>query len=74
MSIDLTSDLAGFHQFVGDQLGSGVCLSPEQALAKWRERTATIEAVQSGLADIDAGRTRPADELIDSLREGLAQG
>jgi predicted transcriptional regulator len=71
MSTDLTNDLAGFHQFVGNQLGRGTDLSPEQALAKWRERNETIHGVRRGIADIDAGRSRPADELISELREGL---
>jgi predicted transcriptional regulator len=64
MSTEVISDLAGFHQFVGDRLSSGQQLSPEQALADWRERTATIQAVRRGIEDIDAGRTRPADDLM----------
>ena len=74
MSTDASSELAGFHQFLGSQLDSGVDVSPEQALAKWRERVATINAVRRGLADIEAGRTRPADELIEELRNGLPKG
>lgn len=65
-------NLASFHIFVGEQLQSGAAtLSPEQVLAMWRERMDTIASVSRGIADIDAGRTRSADEVLEELRREL---
>jgi predicted transcriptional regulator len=69
MSLETTSDLSGFHEFIGQQLQSGEPpLSPEQALAMWRERQETIASVRRGLADVEAGRTSPATEVLAALR------
>ncbi|MDZ4687026.1 MAG: hypothetical protein SH850_18270 [Planctomycetaceae bacterium] len=68
-----TSTLESFHQFVGQQLASATAepMSPEQALALWRERQDSLVAIREGLADVEAGRTRPADEVIRELRAKL---
>lgn len=73
MSVRDPSTLESFHRFVGEQLKSDnpTPMSPEQALALWREREETIAAIRDGLADIDAGRTRPADEVLRELRQEL---
>lgn len=65
--------LAEFHKFVGEQLQSvdASLLSPEEVLARWRERQSTLNAIREGLADIDAGRTRPVEDLLDELRARL---
>ena len=65
------SMLASFHQFIGEQLHSdtGVSISPEQALALWRERQETIEAVREGLADVEAGRTKPFDQFCREFEQ-----
>jgi hypothetical protein len=61
MSAETTSELAGFHAFIGQQLRLGSTqLSPERALEIWRERQATLESVRRGLADVEAGRTNRA--------------
>ena len=74
MSADIKDDLKSFHDFVGKQLGNGGAqLTPEQVLALWRERLNTIESVHRGLEDVEAGRTRPADQAIDQLRQELLQ-
>ncbi|MEX0700634.1 MAG: hypothetical protein WD069_00920 [Planctomycetales bacterium] len=64
------NELESFHEFVGERLRQGdAVISPEQALAQWRERVETVEAIREGLDDVRAGRVRPAAEVIDSLRE-----
>ncbi len=61
--------LASFHQFVGQQLASEdtAQMSPELAVAIWREREETLDAIREGLADVEAGRTFPAEEVIRQL-------
>ncbi len=73
MSVISTHPLAAFHKFVGDQLqnADASLMSPEEALARWRERQSTLSAIQEGLADIDAGRTRPVEELLEELQARL---
>ena len=65
--------LASFHQFIGQQLASesAAQMSPELALAMWRERQDAVAAIREGLADVDAGRTYPADDVIRELRAEL---
>lgn len=70
MSMAHTGTLAEFHKFVGQQLShpGAVSMSPEEALARWREHQATLAVIREGLADIDAERTRPVEELIQELK------
>jgi predicted transcriptional regulator len=71
-----TSPLESFHQFVGQQLASARVAqwSPEHLLALWRERQETVAAIHEGLEDVEAGRTRPADEVLRELRAELGDG
>ena len=72
MAVELRNNLESFHQFVGEQLeNGGATLSPEQVLAMWRERLETIESVRRGLEDVEAGRTKPAEQVIEQLRGEL---
>lgn len=66
MSARDASPLESFHQFIGDQLRCHPTptISPEQAVALWREREGTIEAVREGLRDVEAGRVKPVDEFL----------
>ena len=66
MSTSETHTLEDFHRFIGEQLRSDAAakMSPEQALALWRERHESIEAIEEGLADVEAGRTRPLDQFL----------
>lgn len=65
------NDLASFHVFVAEHLKSGGQeISPEQALALWRERLEAIESIGRGLADVEAGRTRLAKDLLEDVRNG----
>jgi len=68
-----TSTLESFHQFVGQQLAATTAepMSPEQALALWRERQESLAAIREGLADVEAGRTRPAEDVLRELRAEL---
>ena len=37
------------------------------------DRVEAIEAIQRGLADVKAGRTRPARQVFDRLRRGISR-
>jgi predicted transcriptional regulator len=68
--------LEQFHQFIGEQLQSDgtAHMTPEQALAAWRERQDSIAGIQEGLADIEAGRTKSLDDFLAEFqaRHGIA--
>ena len=68
-----STTLASFHQFIGQQLASesAAQMSLELALAMWRERQDAVAAIREGLADVDAGRTYPAEEVIREMRAEL---
>jgi predicted transcriptional regulator len=70
-----TSTLDSFHQFVGQQLAPATAepMSPEQVLALWRQRQDDLAAIREGLADVEAGRTRPAEDVIHELRAKLSE-
>jgi predicted transcriptional regulator len=74
MSASQADSLAEFHKFVGEQLqqADAPLMSPEEALARWRERQETLAAIREGLADIEAGRTRPVEETLHELKARLA--
>ncbi len=76
MSTSETHTLEDFHRFIGEQLQSDAAtqMTPEQALALWRERQECVEAIQEGLADVEAGRTRPLDQFLADFeaRHGIA--
>jgi predicted transcriptional regulator len=63
--------LESFHRFIGQQLQTDAAMgmSPEQALAQWRERQETVAAIQEGLADVDAGRTKSLEEFDADFRK-----
>jgi predicted transcriptional regulator len=75
MNATAATPLESFHRFVSEQLRSGAAgeISPEQALRLWREKEETLAAVREGLADIEAGRTWPADEVLRELRQSLPE-
>jgi len=65
--------LAEFHKFVGQQLqhAEAPLMSPEEALARWRDQQETLAAIREGLADIEAGRTRPVEVTLRELKARL---
>ncbi len=70
MSTSSPTLLESFHEFVGRQLASSTNeqMSPEEALVQWREQEETIAAIREGLADVEVGRVRPAEDVIRELR------
>lgn len=70
MATDGESDLAGFHQFVGEELANANSdLSLEQALTMWRHRQEEIEAIREGFRAVEEGRTMSLDEHLSRIRE-----
>ena len=65
----LDDTLESFHGYVGAKLaeGRGRDVSPELALALWRERLREAAAVREGLAVLDRGETRPAADFLREL-------
>jgi hypothetical protein len=68
-------DLAAFQQFAQQKVDSGEAESLEELFGLWRlehptteEQAEIHEAIRQGLADIEAGRYRPAQEVMDELR------
>ena len=69
-------DLRAFHEFVGRKLAEGGSdsPSPQDCLDLWlienrspEEETETLEAICEGFADLAAGRTRPAEDVMRDL-------
>jgi predicted transcriptional regulator len=75
MATDRTNDLRAFRRYIDDHLtNSAVEMTLDEALVNWEienqtdeQRQETIEAIREGLADVDAGRTRPAEDVIRDL-------
>lgn len=73
----MKNELQEFHRFIGENLKNGNAgLSPEQALTLWRERRETIDSIQRGLDDIDAGQTKSLEDFLRhfSQRREISQG
>jgi len=76
MATDRSNDLRAFTSFVEQQLSNGGAhLTLDDALTLWecenqsdQERDETLQAIRQGLADVEAGRVRPAREAITELR------
>jgi hypothetical protein len=67
--------LAAFQQFAVQKVDAGEAGSLEELFDLWRlehptpeEQAEVREAIRQGLADIEAGRYRPADEVMEELR------
>lgn len=62
--------LHNFHRFLGKKLESAseMSLTPEEALALWREEQDSIAAIREGLADVEACRTVPIAEIEQQIR------
>jgi hypothetical protein len=68
------ADLEAFQRFAAERLAGEGAESLRDLLHEWesvRERRETIDSVKRGLADIEAGRTHAAKDLLDELRAGL---
>jgi hypothetical protein len=73
-----STELALFHQFIGDQLANGgTNLSPEEVLNLWRDAHPTaedfeesVEALREALEELDAGDPGiPAEQHLRELRD-----
>ena len=83
MATDRSNDLRAFKVFIDDQLANGGTeLTLDEALSRWEyenspeeEREETIRAIQRGLEDMYAGRTKPAEEVLRDLcrKHGLPE-
>jgi predicted transcriptional regulator len=74
MNPSATSELTSFREYLDQRLADGESeLTPEAALRNWRELQESLQSIRLGLADADAGRVRPAAELLDELRARLAR-
>lgn len=71
MTVSEPSQLESSHRFVAKQLASevAVLMSPEEALARWREEQETLTAVQEGLDDVAAGRTKSLEQFDHDFRQ-----
>ena len=69
------NDARAFHEFLGAKLANGGGeLTLEECLDLWEidnqsaeERAETLHAIRQGLADVEAGRTRPAEDVVRDL-------
>lgn len=71
MTLSKPTGLESFHEFVGKQLSSesAVLMSPEEALALWRQEQETLAAIREGLEDVAAGRTKSLEEFDRDFRQ-----
>jgi hypothetical protein len=66
------SELDTFYHFASCRLDEGLVESLPDCIDQWEiEKAESIAAIQEGLEDIAAGRTRPLDEAIAEIRAEL---
>jgi hypothetical protein len=69
----IREELDSFNQFAAERLAAGdAAASLDELFVEWLDRHARAEidaAIRRGLADIDAGRHKPADEVNESIRQ-----
>ena len=76
MAVERANDLRAFKGFIEQRLSNGGAdLRLDDALVDWEienqsdeERDATIQGIRDGLADVEAGRTRPIEEFDREFR------
>jgi predicted transcriptional regulator len=73
MATQNPTDAEIFQQFLAVQVATtGRTMSPEQLVRLWRERqqeqTETLKSLEQGIADIEAGRVQPFDQVNDEIR------
>lgn len=78
MATDQPSELAQFHQFIGEQLNKQADLSPDEALVLWHEThldddpddDSLIADVEEAIEEMKSGVPGiPADEFFKKFRE-----
>jgi predicted transcriptional regulator len=76
MATDRGNDVLAFRSFLDERISSaGAGLTLEEALTLWEyensseaEREETLTALLEGLEDLEAGRTRPARDVLAEIR------
>jgi hypothetical protein len=73
MATQNPTDAEIFQQFLAVQVATtGRTMSPEQLVRLWRERqqeqTETLVSLEQGIADVEAGRVQPFDQVNDEIR------
>ena len=75
MATERANDLHAFKSFIEKQLAGETVPTMDEVLARQEnenesadEREETLEAIRRGLADVEAGRVRPAREAVFGLR------
>ena len=69
MSTDLRTELHEFREFLSERLSEeGAVPSPEECLRLWRERCETLEAIEQGLKEGEAGLGVPYREFLEDFR------
>jgi hypothetical protein len=76
MASERANDLRAFKGFIEAKLADGGAeLTLDEALAHWdienqsdEEREATLRSIRDGLADVEAGRTRPLEHFDREFR------
>lgn len=67
------AELDGFHEFASQRISAGHSeLSFDELVLEWesvRDRDDINAAIRDGLADMEAGRHRPACEAMEELRQ-----
>ena len=69
------ADLQSFTDYAHARINNGGVESMAHLLRDWlaeREREEVNAAIRAGLADLEAGRTRPADDFMAEVRERIA--
>ena len=66
--------LSSFRGYLDNRIADGETgLSPDRALSDWRELQESLMSIRSGLADADARRICPAEDVLEELRAKLTQ-
>ena len=73
MSMPSPTDAEAFYQFLGATLSQGERETPpERLLRKWREErelAESCEAIRKGIAEMNAGKGRPAADVFAELKQ-----
>jgi len=74
----IREDLNSFRRFVTERLAGGEpTASLDDLFMLWHDshsRDEINQAIRQGLADVDAGRHKPASESLDSVRSRFGIG
>jgi len=69
-----TTELDQFHEFARQKLGNGGADSLEELVELWKSQTLgsdelkeSLQALEQGIADVEAGRVRPVEDVFRDL-------